>query len=285
MNDQYLVTQEMKSGMKLSSKLGFYAQDAVFLICWLGIVYGLQSLVSSKFKPIYWIISVTVGLIMTLPSKWNPKRRNYATLLFYVEKDDFIYYPCYMKNRIKGKKNMSKKKKEVRTTDELIPIVRYDTDYDCFECKKGYMNILQIITKDIVNASIDEIDYDIAKLTKYNKLEYEDYKIISMNFPCSTSEQQKYLKGKIERTSNSKHLKYLNSSLAELEWVQEKKSKREFYLMIFSDSTDGIKKMEADMKSALQSRDKMIEDMTPDKKETILYRICNPASILTGGTK
>lgn len=281
---EFLVTQELRSNTKLSSRFDFYAKDAVFLVFLFGIVYMLKSLVAPQLQVVYWIGSIVVGIGFTIPSFANPRRKLFNSLMIFIERDTSVYHSVYLKEKLKEEETMNKKKEAPYTTDKILPIIRYDESYHCFECKYGYMNILQILTKDIVNASLDEIDYDIAKLTKYNKLEYEDYKILSLNFPCNTSEQQAYVKEKIERTSNPQFLKYLNNSLYELEWVQEKKSKREFYIMIFSDTPDGIKKMEADMKVALNSREQMITDMTREKKETILYRYNNPASILTGGS-
>ena len=184
--------------------------------------------------------------------------------------------------------SMDKKKiKELKEISELLKLAGYDETFECFRRTQGlgFMDIVQIVSKDIVNASEDEKDFDIAKLTKFNKLEFEDYKIISLNFPCNTMEQQEFLKIKIERTSNRKYLKYLEESLYELQWIQEKRSKREYYYMIFSDTVEGIKKMEADMMSSLQIGDKMIEKMNRDKKEVILYRCCNPSSILSGGSE
>lgn len=281
---EYRVTHELRSSTKLSSRFAFYAKDGIFLMVMLGIVWMLQSLVAAQFKVIYWIISITLGIVFIIPSPWNPKRKIFATAMLFLTKDNSVFYPMHVKKRMVEKNPMNKKKKrELQTSDKLLSEPKYNDKYQCFEQNYGFMNILQIISKDIVNASEDEIVYDIAKLTKYNKLEYEDYKILSLNFPCNTMAQQDYIKGKIKKTANRQFEKFLNNSLYELEWVQDKKSKREFYLQIFSESGDGIRKMEADMKAALQTNDRMIEDMSREKKETILFRLSNPASILTGG--
>ena len=284
--NEYLVTQDLKSEMKLASRAAFYAKDAIFLLCFLGTIFLLKGFVSIKFQVLYWFVSIILGIILTVPSPWNPKRKNFEMIMLYFQRDESVYYPTYLKKRMMEDETMDKKKvKAIREVYNLLKIARYDERFECFVRKQGlgYMDIVQIISKDIVNASEDEKEFDIAKLTKFNKKEYEDYKIIALNFPCNTLEQQEFIRTKMEQTSNRTFLKYLNESLYELKWVQEQKSKREYYYMVFSPTLDGLKKMEADMMAALQIGDKMIGKMPQDKKEVILYRCCNPASILTGG--
>lgn len=210
----------------------------------------------------------------------------YESLVIFLKKDVSVYYPLHMIHRkvIEMSKNKKKKvEKSVLTLADVIPIIAYDKTYQCFQLKQGYMNLVEIRTKDIVNASEDEIEYDIAKLTKFNKLEYESYKIISLNFPCSTKEQQEYVEYKIDQCRNENYKRFLQNSLYELQWVQKNKSKREFYMMYFSDTLDGIKSMDANMKVALNLNEKMLMDMTQEKKEKILFHLMNPASILQGG--
>lgn len=96
-------------------------------------------------------------------------------------------------------------------------------------------------------------------------------------------EQQNYVNYKIEKCKNSHFRKCLETNLQELQWVQDKKSKREFYLMYFADSFEELKKMDMDMKAALNIGEEMIRDMSQEKKEKVLYRLNNMASILSGG--
>ena len=106
-----------------------------------------------------------------------------------------------------------------------------------------------------------------------------------MNFPCSTNGQQGYVQRKISRTNNVHFQEFLQDSLKELEWIQKQKTKREFYLMYFSDSLDGIKKLDADMKIAVNKSEILFEDMTFEKKLQVFYRINNPSTIMQGGTE
>ena len=115
-------------------------------------------------------------------------------------------------------------------------------------------------------------------------MEYESYKIISLNFPCNTLDQQEYVEYKIKQCRNENYKKFLQNSLYESQWVQKNKSKREFSdMMYFSDTLDGIKSMDANMKVALNLNEKMLMDMSQEKKEKILFHLMNPSSILQGG--
>lgn len=286
---EYHVTQDLKSEMKLSSIFSIYARDIFFIVFVLAIASIVNYLVAEQMKIIYWIVTVVVSIVLIVPSTMNNKRRIYESLMIFLQKDSSVYYPLYMKNRKvtvmhkKNKKNKKKIEKSVLILSDVIPIVSYNQTYQCFQLKQGYMNMVEIQTKDIVNASEDEIEYDIAKLTKFNKLEYESYKIISLNFPCNTAAQQEYVNYKIQQCKNENFRRFLQNSSYELQWVQKNKTKREFYMMYFSDTLDGIKSMDANMKVALNLNDKMLKDMTQEKKEKILFHLMNPASILQGG--
>ncbi len=283
---EYHVAQDLKSEMKLSSIFSIYARDIFFMVFMLAIAYVLNFLVAEKMKIVYWVVTVILSVVLVIPSTLNYKRRMYESLIIFLQKDMSVYYPLHMVHRkvIQMSKNKKKKvEKSVLTLADVIPIIAYDKTYQCFRLKQGYMNMVEIRTKDIVNASEDEIEYDIAKLTKFNKLEYESYKIISLNFPCNTLDQQEYVEYKIKQCRNENYKRFLQNSLYELQWVQKNKSKREFYMMYFSDTLDGIKSMDANMKVALNLNEKMLMDMSQEKKEKILFHLMNPSSILQGG--
>lgn len=283
---EYHVTQDLKSEMKLSSIFSIYARDIFFMVFILAIAYILNFLVAEQMKIVYWVTTIILSVVLVIPSTLNYKRRMYESLLIFLQKDMSVYYPLHMIHRkvIEMSKNKKKKvEKSVLTLADVIPVIAYDKTYQCFQLKQGYMNMVEIRTKDIVNASEDEIEYDIAKLTKFNKLEYESYKIIALNFPCNTLDQQEYVEYKIKQCRNENYKRFLQNSLYELQWVQKNKSKREFYMMYFSDTLDGIKSMDANMKVALNLNEKMLMDMSQEKKEKILFHLMNPSSILQGG--
>lgn len=264
---EYKVTQELKSQTKLWSTVSIYASDLVFIVTMLFLVYVFQSAVAVFLLPIYWISSVLLSILLISRSKLNPKRRIYETMMLYARRDLNIYRSIYSKkNTVSKREKENMKNKTDKYTSNILP-KRYDKEYECFVKENGCFNLVEIITKDIVNASMDEVEYDIAKLEKFNKLEYKPYKIISLNFPCNTMEQQNYLNYKIEKCKNSHFRQCLETNLQELQWVQDKKSKREFYLMYFADSFEELKKMDMDMKVALNIGEEMIRDMSQEKRK------------------
>lgn len=283
---EYQVTQELKSQTKLWNTVSIYASDLVFILVVLFLVYVFQDAVATFLLPCYWILSIVLSILLISKSKLNPKRRIYETMMLYAKRDLDVYRSIYSKKNTVSKREKENMKNKTDKTDKYTSDIlpkRYDKEYECFVKENGCFNLVEIITKDIVNASMDEVEYDIAKLEKFNKLEYKPYKIISLNFPCNTMEQQNYLNYKIEKCKNSHFRQCLETNLQELQWVQDKKSKREFYLMYFADSFEELKKMDMDMKAALNIGEEMIRDMSQEKKEKVLYRLNNMASVLSGG--
>lgn len=80
-----------------------------------------------------------------------------------------------------------------KSITDIIPIREYDTENGCYRMKDGkYMDLVQINSKDLVNSSADEVEYDCLKFAKLYRLYEDDIKLIVMNFPCDTKKQQAY---------------------------------------------------------------------------------------------
>lgn len=280
---EYHITQELRAETKLIQIIPIYVKDLLIIVFIMGFAVMMNGFVTNSLIPLYYAACLVLSISLIIPSPMNPKRRIYESIFLYLRRNKATYYPMYMKERMHMIKDNTKKKK-TKLMSEGIPVVGYNRSYQCFQLEQGYMNIVEIVTKDLVNAPEDEVEFDIAKLTKFNVLEYEPYKIIAMNFPCNTRKQQEYLAYKVGKNKNPIYQQFLDYSIRELEWVQEHKTKREFYSMYFSESLDGIKKIEATMKSSLNVSEKMIDDISQNKKEVILHRLYNPASVLTGGS-
>ena len=251
----YHITQELRAETKLFQRVPIYVKDLLIIVSIMAVIIMMKEFVTDIFRPIYYVVSFLISIVLVAPSSLNPKRRIYESVFLYLRRDKATYYPMYMKERMDMITNNTEKKKTKLVSDEL-PIEKYNSRYQCFQTKYGFMNIAEIITKDLVNAPEDEIAFDIAKLTRFNVLEYNPYKIIGMNFPCNTQRQQEFLKYKLKKNKNPDYQRDLEYALKELEWVQEHKTKREFYQMYFSDSLEGIKKVEVTMKASLNVSEK-----------------------------
>lgn len=188
-----------------------------------------------------------------------------------------------------------RKKKDLKTVDEnnnnidkasreILPDIYYDRLNECFVNEKENLifDIIKICSKDLVNSSDDEIDYDQYRYTKLYKIYSEDLKIICMNFPCNTQKQQSYLKKKIEKTNNAKMKHWLQRWLDELEWLEKNRTTREYYYMIFSQNLEEHLSNKNNIFSALQSgRNGLCETISEEEKIQILYKLNNKSSLIS----
>ena len=95
--------------------------------------------------------------------------------------------------KTKGQEKGKKKKQEKPKVDKVLQIRGYDKETQCYLMKNGgFMDLIQINSKDLVNSSADEVEYDCMKFAKEYKLEEADLKLIVLNFPCDTKRQQAY---------------------------------------------------------------------------------------------
>lgn len=174
------------------------------------------------------------------------------------------------------------KKKKQKDIAELIPIVGYDPECHCYSLKNNkYMDIIQINSKDLVNSSADDVEYDCLKFAKAYKLYEKDIKLLVLNFPCDTHMQQEYIHRKISATSNEIFRHYLQKRLDELAWIAKNNTTREFYFMVFADSIEEMEGQIITLKSVLHlGRDGLLVFLPDEKKHQILYRINNKNSML-----
>ena len=165
-----------------------------------------------------------------------------------------------------------------KTTIDLLPFVKYNDKEDCFEMKNGgYMDLLEIRTKDLATASDDENDLDILCILKLLRTFSNDIKIISLNFPTNTKAQQQYVQHKIDNCRNEIFKRILETKLEELQFIESNKTDREFYLMFFSDTLNQhIDDLNVIFKS-LNSRN-LVMQLSKEKKLQIIYKLNNKNS-------
>lgn len=167
------------------------------------------------------------------------------------------------KKRIKAAKNMI----------DIIPLVNYDDMNHCIIRKDNrYIDIIQIIPKDLMNVGKDVINHDDLLFEKLYKLYSEDIKIIFTNTPTDVTTQLKYFENRIKKTLNPVFLQYLKEKRAELIYLSKKRTSREFFIMLFSDTIeDNIKNMNK-LKGTLEY---LAKEIDLEKKIRILHKIAN----------
>lgn len=181
----------------------------------------------------------------------------------------------------------SKPKKTKSTSKsilELVPVRWYSQEDSCFRLTDGnYMDILQIQSKDLINSSEDEVEFDCLKFAKAYRLYADDMKIICLNFPCDYSKQKHYLEYKMKKTKNEIFKEQLLKKKNELEWLEKNNTTREYYYMIFAKTAEEMEKNRLTLLSTLgRGRSGLIEKISKEKKEQILLRLYNKSNLVNG---
>lgn len=113
---RYLVTKEIKSEPQVIWKL--YFQDFAFLAIWF-VLNGmyLQNIVHPYLQIPFTVYSVLVGIALVIPSRTNPKRRQYQSIALFLTKKKNIYY---LREGEKSDEQEQDKKHPGRNSDRKI---------------------------------------------------------------------------------------------------------------------------------------------------------------------
>lgn len=170
----------------------------------------------------------------------------------------------------KEKKNLPKIEKSVKDKMEILDV----TDDDFMKTKNGFLNIYQIKGKDVDGGSDLEQETIIKNFMRFLRIYVYDLKLIMMNFPINTSEQQEFILNKIKNTENELYKKFLYEKLEELVELEKEKTNIEYYIMNFIDKNEiSSEKVRTLMRS--RNRDCNLMPMTLEKKLRILYKLNN----------
>lgn len=99
-NMKYLVTKDIDAPATV--QLGIKVFDIFFVLAYSGIAFALKGVVHPVFQIPYILYSVCMAVFLTMPSRFNRRRRNYESLLFLLHKDKTIYRPIYTPVDLKG---------------------------------------------------------------------------------------------------------------------------------------------------------------------------------------
>src|SRR5699024_5418383 len=142
---------------------------------------------------------------------------------------------------------------------EIYPIVDF-ADYDFFEMKNGeFMEIFQITSKDIYALNETDKDNDIFSLAYLFQAYIQDIKIVPMHTPVVLEKQKAQI---------------LKKKLAELEFIEEQRTNKEFFFFIYAETTKNLLERKNYMKKLLSESNPMI-DLDIDKKINVLFQLSN----------
>ena len=282
---RYLVAKDIKSETKVSKNI--YIYDFFFILIYMSVSLVLANLVHPSLKIVFFIYSLGMAVFLTAKSYYNKKRRNYESVMIMLRRDKESYSPVLNKSRrrerIEKEKGyqMKKGKKVKKSILEKIDVAEY-LEEGYYRMKDGtYMNLVQINSKDLINSSADEVEYDCMKFAKLYKLFENDLKLVVLNFPCDTKEQQAYLQRKINATNNQMYRKFLQQKYDELVWLAKNNTTREYYYMVYAETQEEMQKEMLTLKSTLHlGNDGLLLEIPEEKKHKILYRLYNKNSLV-----
>lgn len=169
-------------------------------------------------------------------------------------------------------------KQIVKTNLDIFPIRCYDEDMKAFVLEDGsFLDIIERMADDVDNMLEDEVQYEMLHFARFLKTYEEDIKLLSMNFPTDTINQQRAIQQKAESTNSPVKKRWLMRSLDELKRVDAGTRVREYYFVILSRD----EKMHYENLKRLQLQGERLRELPLSKKTQIIYKLCNPNSIIT----
>lgn len=189
-----------------------------------------------------------------------------------------------MKNK-KDKDNVKKVGEKIYTNLEILKIRRYDEEKKCFEMDDGSsLDLLEIIPRDRDNASDDDVRLDMYRMMRFYRLFSSDIKILSLNFPISTSGQQDALRRAIKATSSPVRIKCMEREIEELILLDENIQRREYYLMYFANNEDTFERNRSDLLTLVGTgKNKLVREMGKGKKIQVVRKLNNMNMLIIPG--
>lgn len=168
-----------------------------------------------------------------------------------------------------------------KTVLEIVPVRSYDIEGQYYQLDDGScMDLMQIRSKDLVNSSEDEVEYDCLKFARAYRLYADDIKILCLNFPCDNSRQKRFLEHKIKNTRNEIFREQLEKKKRELEWLEKNDTTREYYFMLFAKNLEELEKNRRTLSASLGAgQEGLVGKISPEKKHQVLSRLYNKCSL------
>ncbi|HEK9103489.1 hypothetical protein KFD70_25085 [Bacillus pfraonensis] len=181
----------------------------------------------------------------------------------------------------------SRKKKEAppkvkKSIAEIMQVVDMTED-GIFELRnEEFLEILQVEGEDMYSKNNEEQAFVIFSHAYFYQAYKHAIKLVFLNFPCQTTEQQKYINKKIRECDNPLYERILVQKLKELKFLEWGRTNREALLFIYGDS-ELIVKERVDAAKRYIKRSTELLDIDEDKKLEVLFKLFNQNAKL--GTK
>ncbi len=169
------------------------------------------------------------------------------------------------------------KKYEPALARDIIPITAWINEENYGIMKDGSIaDFMQILCKNLYNASDDELAYDNLKWEKLFMTYPGDLKYIVLNFPVDVSLQFSHIKHIAARTDNPVLFHMLEDEYDRLDYVQTKTTDRDYYLMFYAADYMQYLDRKAKIKGILnQGGMPLVAEIPYEKKLQVLYKLNN----------
>ena len=228
----------------------------------------------------YFISGMSFAIYLIKDSENNIGKKNIHSVFYFLKRNRQVVKSTTTKEDFEFKEDFNfkkEKKKKIKKLDKNILEYQYFISIDDNKIihhknNNEFVKIFKIETIDILNLNESEeniiIEDNIAFYRKY----LEDFKIISMRFPCDFKIQIDFFKNKLDKEKNEFRKKFLNLKIQELEYLEDTTYNLEFYLYLFSKDYDNLIRQINEIKQEFPTK---LLDLDTDKIERIICKLNN----------
>lgn len=184
----------------------------------------------------------------------------------------------HLKQRKKEKKQAkATAPKVLKQTHSLLPFLKIEEDY--IQLKDGYMDILQIRTKDLYAMNDTDLNILMLNETKMLRSFGDAFKEVVLNFPSNVEKQRRYWLKKKEQTNDPFRLSYIERKLFEFDFIERERTNREYFVFLYAKTQDALEQKRQSMTRARQNSFPLMK-LSKKKKQDVLFLLNNQSTKL-----
>ena len=168
-------------------------------------------------------------------------------------------------------RRVKKKNKVSRSILDILPFVKMD---DYIHLKNGCLQVFEIESKDIFSMSESQVNSSIFDFQIFLRAYSSDFKLVVMDFPVNTKNQQEFIEYKLMNCKNELYAKFLIDRLDELRDLESNSRNTEYFVFIFGKDEVSLKENIASFNRLFKNVSN-VYDVEYNKKEKIIYRLNN----------
>lgn len=135
----------------------------------------------------------------------------------------------------KQKKPKPEKVTIPRLTVDVLGIREYTGGHFVMQ-DDSIMDIFQLVGRNLQAAEEADIQSQIHQSARYYRLQQKDIKIITLNYPTNTQNQQSHLRHLLEKAQDPVFQDLLQDEMAALQYLEEYRTEIVNFLFLFADS-------------------------------------------------